>query len=100
MPQLLHLLDTKQSVELLRNATWALSNLCRGKRPCVTLERIAPAIPTLLHLARHADAEVVTDACCALAFLSAGPVDRLHAVLEAGICPLLVELLRRFVACT
>jgi importin subunit alpha-1 len=94
LPQLLHLLETRESVELLRNATWALSNLCRGKEPRVALERIAPAISTLLRLARHADADVVTDACWALVYLSEDADQLLHAVLEAGICPLLVELLR------
>ncbi len=98
MPQLLHLLETCQSGVLLRNATWALSNLCRGKEPRVPLERIAPAIPTLVRLARHVDAEVVSYACWALSFLSEDKDGTLHPLLEAGICALLVGLLGLVVA--
>ncbi len=37
---------------------------------------------------------VATDACWALSYITNGPNDRLAPVLEAGICPLLIELLR------
>jgi len=39
------------------------------------------------------DEEVLTDACWALSYLSDGTNDKIQAVIEAGVCRRLVELL-------
>lgn len=52
-----------------------------------------PALPVLRQLIHLNDEEVLTDACWALSYLSDGPNDKIQAVLEAGVCPRLVELL-------
>ena len=44
----------------------------------------------LIHLN---DEEVLTDACWALSYLSDGPNDKIQAVIEAGVCPRLIQLL-------
>ena len=49
----------------IRNATWTLSNLCRGKPP-PKFEMVHPALPLLSHLLYSSDMETVTDACWAL----------------------------------
>jgi len=77
---------------LMRNATWTLSNLCRGK-PSPPLEWVTPALPTFSTLISSMDVEVLTDACWALSYLSDGSNDRISAVITAGLCPRLVELL-------
>merc|ERR1719277_2780810 len=77
---------------LMRKATWALSNLCRGKPP-PPLEWVSPALTVLAQLVHHSDCEVLTDACWALSYLSDGPNDRIQAVIQAGVCGRLVELL-------
>jgi len=76
----------------IRNATWTLSNLCRGK-PAPNFEIVRPALPLLATLVHSQDMETVTDACWALSYLSDGPNDRIQAVLNAGVAPKLVELL-------
>jgi importin subunit alpha-6/7 len=76
----------------IRNATWTLSNLCRGKPP-PQFEVVRPALPLLARLLFSNDMETVTDACWALSYLSDGPNDRIQAVLNAGVAPRLVELL-------
>lgn len=52
-----------------------------------------PALPALERLILSNDEEVLTDACWALSYLSDGTNDKIQAVIEAGVCRRLVELL-------
>ncbi|KAI3788803.1 hypothetical protein L2E82_01581 [Cichorium intybus] len=79
---------------MLRNATWTLSNFCRGK-PQPSFGQTKPALPVLQQLIHSDDEEVLTDACWALSYLSDGTNDKIQAVIEANVCPKLVELLNR-----
>lgn len=77
---------------LLRNVTWCLSNLCRGK-PQPRLESIQQAFPVLCALLQSNDDDVVTDACWALSYVSDGEDRRIEAVVASGVVPHLVRLL-------
>ena len=109
---LLTLLGDSRKLSMLRNATWTLSNFCRGKTPqpdwqtvscslatkpleCATLNdgQILPALPVLAKLVYSLDEEVLIDACWAISYLSDGANDKIQAVIEAGIPRRLVELL-------
>jgi importin subunit alpha-1 len=79
-------------ISMLRNATWTLSNFCRGK-PQPPFEMVKPALPTLASLIYSNDEEVLTDACWALSYLSDGTNEKIQAVIDAGVCRRLVELL-------
>ncbi|GMH27829.1 hypothetical protein Nepgr_029672 [Nepenthes gracilis] len=79
-------------LSMLRNATWTLSNFCRGK-PQPSFEQTKPSLPTLARLIHSNDEEILTDACWGLSYLSDGTNDKIQAVIEAGVCPRLVELL-------
>eukprot|EP01047_Picozoa_sp_COSAG01_P010628 COSAG01_NODE_454_length_16827_cov_61.424199_3_plen_570_part_00 len=112
MPLLGQLTESSR-VSMLRNATWTLSNFCRGK-PQPPFHMVSPALPCLAHLIFSNDEEVLTDACWALSYLSDGTNDKiqvcicfpasvthncvdtryvLQAVIEAGVVRRLVELL-------
>jgi importin subunit alpha-1 len=82
---LLELLGTdspKQS--MLRNATWTLSNLCRGK-PQPAWSVVSPALFILSNLiSASTDDEVLADGCWALSYLSDGPTEKIQAVLDTG----------------
>ncbi len=52
-----------------------------------------PALPALERLIHSNDEEVLTDACWALSYLSDGTNDKIQAVIEAGVCRRLVDLL-------
>lgn len=95
LPALLQVSQTfseNSRLSTIRNATWTLSNLCRGK-PAPDFGMVRPALPLLARLLFSQDMETVTDACWALSYLSDGPNDRIQAVLNAGVAPRLVELL-------
>lgn len=92
---LLQLCQTEARLTMLRNATWTLSNFCRGK-PQPPFELVSPALPTLAKLIYSKDNEVLTDACWALSYLSddTGPHNqKIQAVIQAGVARRLVELL-------
>lgn len=92
MQPLLQQLNQNSKLSMLRNATWTLSNFCRGK-PQPDFNMVRPALPTLAQLIFSPDEEVLTDACWALSYLSDGPNEKIQAVIEAGVCRRLVELL-------
>ncbi len=92
LPHLLSVLETETKVTLLRNGSWTLSNLCRGK-PQPNFELMKTALPMLGRLIFSTDDEVVTDACWALSYLSDGPNERIQVVLESGVVRRVVELL-------
>ncbi|KAL5782093.1 hypothetical protein ACOSP7_007122 [Xanthoceras sorbifolium] len=89
---LLAQLNEHAKLSMLRNATWTLSNFCRGKPPA-PFDQVKPALLALRHLIYSSDEEVLTDACWALSYLSDGTNDKIQAVIDAGVCPRLVELL-------
>ena len=94
LPAMLVALNDVENMKLstIRNITWSISNLCRGK-PAPDFEVVKTAIPTLAKLINHADKEVVTDAAWALSYLTEGLNEKIQAVLDAGVGPRLVELL-------
>ncbi|KAG9778864.1 Importin subunit alpha [Exophiala dermatitidis] len=90
---LLNLIADGRKLSMLRNATWTLSNFCRGKTPQPDWNTISPALPVLAKLVYMLDDEVLIDACWAISYLSDGSNDKIQAVIEAGIPRRLVELL-------
>ncbi|EDO08544.1 armadillo/beta-catenin-like repeat domain containing protein [Babesia bovis T2Bo] len=89
---LLYLLVHSEKDSVIRNATWTVSNLCRGK-PKPVFHDVLPAVPYLSKLLEHTDTEVLTDACWALSYISDGNEEHIQAVLDAGACGRLVQLL-------
>lgn len=92
MVPLLAQLNEDPKLSMLRNATWTLSNFCRGK-PQPPFAEAKAALPALARLITYEDEEVLTDACWALSYLSDGTSEKIQAVIDAGVCSRLVTLL-------
>ncbi len=81
------------NISLLRNATWTLSNFCRGK-PVADFNRLRVAVGVLGHIiTTQTDPEVLADALWALSYLSDGSDLRIQGVIDSGVCPGVVALL-------
>ncbi|CAF1920745.1 unnamed protein product [Brassica napus] len=93
MMPLLAQLNKHSTLSMITNATWTLSNFCRGK-PKPAFEQVSPALPVLERLVHSDDEEVLADACWSLSFMSDGGEEEILSVIEAGVVPRVVELLR------
>lgn len=90
---LLRVITTTKSVSTLRNATWTLSNLCRGK-PSPDFNMVSQAIPVLKWLLSNPDEEVIADTLWTFSYLTDGPNHQIQAVIESNVVPTIVEMLK------
>jgi importin subunit alpha-6/7 len=78
----------------VRNASWTLSNLCRG-RPPPDFQRVQRAIPSLAKVVIENDVEdILIDVCWAISYLSDGGEARIPVILATNVLPRLVQLLQ------
>jgi len=71
VPALVLNIQNPANVSLLRNATWALSNFCRGK-PKADPAKLGSIIGVLTGLLRSTDKDVLADALWGLSYLTDG----------------------------
>ena len=90
-----NILDRAQpGSSFVRNASWTLSNLCRG-RPAPNFTKVARAIPSLSKVLIENDVDdILIDVCWAMSYLSDGGEERIPCILETGVLPRLVQLLQ------
>jgi len=93
---LLEICVSKPKLTILRNATWTLSNLCRGKPQIVPLKVIQLVLPVLSSLLHHEDEKVLSDVCWSFSYISddTGPNnERIAGLIRSGAVPKLTFLL-------
>lgn len=95
LDSILEQLGNSSKLSMLRNATWAVSNLCRGKQngytPLPIVMKILPYLCNLIY--KDEDSEVVVDSLWGLCYISEGPPEYTEVLLKTGICKRIVELL-------
>jgi len=83
------------TISLLRNATWAISNLCRGK-PQPDFNLVRHAIPCLNYLLSSTDEEILTDSCWAISYLTDDNTPnniKIQTIIDTGSVPKVIKLL-------
>ncbi|KAI8012084.1 Importin subunit alpha-1b [Camellia lanceoleosa] len=94
---LLAQLNEHAKLSMLRNATWTLSNFCRGK-PQPPFEQCIMengALPCLLSLLTHNHKKSIKkEACWTISNITAGNCEQIQAVIAAGLVGPLVNLLQ------
>merc|ERR1719272_377899 len=91
MEPVLAVITGSEKISIIRNATWTLSNLCRGK-PQPPLQWVLPGLACLSNLIQATDVEVLADSSWALTYLSDGSEEHINAVIQAGVVKRLIEL--------
>lgn len=94
IPVIADILDSAQpGSSFVRNASWTLSNLCRG-RPAPQFHKVSRAIPSLAKVLIQNDVDdILTDVCWAMSYLSDGGDERIPAIIQTGVLKRLVELM-------
>jgi len=90
LPLLQVLQESNQFSSIFRCGVWTLSQFCSGN-PQPQFDVVKTALPTLAKLICIDDEEVITDSCSALYCVSKGT--NVQAVIDASVCPRVVELL-------
>merc|ERR1719428_1652455 len=76
--------------EMMKNATWGISNLCRGK-PRPAIEYMAKAVQYLFRLLQVNEPEVLTDSLWALSYIADGDEQQINLLLESGVIATVVQ---------
>ncbi len=80
----------KPGTSFVRNASWTLSNFCRG-RPSPKFEKVYHAVIALAKVLKENDSEdILIDVCWALSYLSDGGEERIPVILQQDVLPKLI----------
>lgn len=90
---LIKLVDVSNPIQLLRNVTWVIVNLCRRKDPSPPIETIQEILPTLKYLITFEDESMLVDTVWAINYLTDIGNDITQIVINHGFVPHLVPLL-------
>ncbi|KAG0438743.1 Importin subunit alpha-2 [Dictyocoela muelleri] len=102
LPRLVSLMQKiigdQKYIKLLRNATWLISNLNRGRNPPPAIENMQYSLQILSRLIHESDPETANDAFWALSYICDAGQRLIDMVLEADVLTKSMEYLNRSVA--
>ena len=88
--KLVAMLNRDPSTSERRNIAWTLSNLVRGK-PGVSLEKARPVLDAFVLLCQTDNVQTIKDILWGLSYISDGENERIQAVIESGVLPLVFQ---------
>ncbi|KAE8279858.1 Importin subunit alpha-5 Karyopherin subunit alpha-1 [Larimichthys crocea] len=118
LPSLVQLLAKQNRLTMMRNAVWALSNLCRGKNPPPDFTKVVSpalravgnivtgddlqtqvilncsALQSLLHLLSSPKESIKKEACWTISNITAGNRAQIQMVIDAALLPPLIAILQ------
>jgi hypothetical protein len=86
------LVQYESRTEMLKHATWGISNLCRGK-PRPAPEYIEKALPYLCRLLSCQEPDVLTDCLWALSYIADSDEKQIDLLLQSGVVGTVVQAL-------
>lgn len=100
---LIHLATNSTDLTVIKQSTWALSNLCRGRscfhlgNPMPEISLVEHSVPVFVAVIKNpliADMETIVDSCWALSYLSDGSKSAYKRIVNDGGVEKLVDFLR------
>jgi len=88
---LIEVAQKSNTLAVLRNLCWTLSNLCRGTPP-PPLHMVIPCLSVISTMIYHEDDEIVIDSLWALSYITATN-EGIQCVVDSGLVKRIVELL-------
>lgn len=88
----------KEHIKILRNLTWLISNLSRGRNPPPTVEGMQLTLPVIDRLVQINDADVVADCFWCLSYIVDVDAGLTDAVLRSAVMQRCLDLLSAFSA--
>mmetsp|Transcript_24875 Transcript_24875/g.43744 ORF Transcript_24875/g.43744 Transcript_24875/m.43744 type:complete len:517 (+) Transcript_24875:978-2528(+) len=89
---LMNCFETATRQSTIKNSSWAISNLCRGKPP-PKFDLVFPSLKVLSKVIKSAsDNELLADCCWAIAHLSDGTKERIQTLIDYDITETLLQL--------
>eukprot|EP01156_Anaeramoeba_ignava_P020876 Anaeramoba_ignava/c17442_g1_i1.p1 GENE.c17442_g1_i1~~c17442_g1_i1.p1 ORF type:complete len:301 (-),score=91.09 c17442_g1_i1:207-986(-) len=89
---ILKILQNSSKVSVIRNTTWAISNLCRGD-PYPNFQIFKPLLDTLVKLLNYNNKEIKIDILWSLSYLASSSSEAIDSILITGVCQTIVDLL-------
>lgn len=94
LSHIISIIDHEKDYQILKSCTWCLANLCRGK-PLPALEYMLPAIEPLSCLIKaQNNTNLLIDCVWTLYHISEEAEESLDRIIETGVIPRLVTLLK------
>jgi importin subunit alpha-1 len=100
---LIHLAVNSTNLTIMKQSTWALSNLCRGNsithigNPMPELAKVERSVPVFVKVILHPlvdEMDIIIDCCWALSYLSDGSKSTHRKIVEEGGTERLITFLK------
>lgn len=94
LTRVLDFLKNNRNSNYEKNCIWFITNFFRYQEPPADIENVTACLPFLSERLEHQNQEIVCNVCWSLKYIAGGSTRQAFAVIEAGICETLKNLLQ------